>query len=297
MIQNLRLLFFSAVLFLSFAIANSATEESSGESRDKAVKVISRRDGETTHFYVQNSEACEVTMTFEMSFSNLQGCAQFPYTGTFPPGRETEAFSLSPIQPGAKWEYSYTNYFKLVSQTAQHDDSYVYQLPYAPGNEFKVTQAYDGSFSHKGANLYAIDWKMPEGTPVRAARGGLVVKIKEDSDKGGSSIKYDKFNNYVLIRHEDGTLGHYCHLRKNSCIVKAGQTVQAGEVIARSGNTGFSSGPHLHFSVFKARNGRERESIPIKFKTSEARSTTLASGHRYKAPENRSAQSEGLLVQ
>jgi murein DD-endopeptidase MepM/ murein hydrolase activator NlpD len=173
----------------------------------------------------------------------------------------------------------------------------VYQLPYAPGNEFKVTQGYNGSFSHKGSNKYAIDWKMPEGTPVRAARGGVVVKIRDASDKGGSSLKYDKFNNYVLIRHDDGTLGHYCHLQKKSSVVKVGQTVKTGEMIARSGNTGFSSGPHLHFCVFKTRNGRERESIPVRFKTSDKEALTLMDGHRYKAADTQSASAQTLTPQ
>jgi murein DD-endopeptidase MepM/ murein hydrolase activator NlpD len=162
-------------------------------------------------------------------------------------------------------------------------------LPYAPGEKFKVTQAYNGKFSHSGSNQYAIDWDLPEGTLVRAARGGIVVRTKDDSDKGGASIEFDRYNNYVLIRHDDGTLGHYCHLQKGGVLVKAGQTVAAGAVIAHSGNTGFSSGPHLHFCVFKARDGRSRVSIPIRFRTAQERAITLASGHSYRAPEFQSA--------
>ena len=130
-------------------------------------------------------------------------------------------------------------------------DDYVYSLPYTPGSTYKVTQGYNGRFSHKGSNQYAIDWQMPEGTPVRAARGGLVVKIKDDSDKGGDSVKYDSYNNYVIIRHEDGTLGHYCHLQKSAVKVHPGQLVKAGDLIALSGNTGFSTGAHLHFLRFQ----------------------------------------------
>ena len=236
-----------------------------------------------THFLVENHELCEITMTFEMGLVNLRGSSGFPLTMTFPPQELTEAFTLSPIDPGGKWEYSYTNYYKLGSQCAKHNDSYLYQLPYAPGAAFRVTQSYNGSFSHKGSNKFAIDWKMPEGTPVYAARGGLVVKVKDDSNTGGDSMKFDPFNNYVLVRHDDGTLAHYCHLQQGGCQVHPGQRVQAGEFIARSGNTGFSSGPHLHFCVFKTRNGRERESIPVKFKTANETAVTLRTGRNYKA--------------
>jgi murein DD-endopeptidase MepM/ murein hydrolase activator NlpD len=248
-----------------------------------AVKVTTRCEGGVTHFYVENKELCEVTMTFGLDLSNLKANVSLPYTATFSPGATIEAFTLTPAINGAEWEYSYTNYFKLGSNCARHDDSYVYQLPYAPGSKFKVTQGYNGSFSHKGSNQYAIDWQMPEGTPVNAARGGVVVKVKDDSSTGGSSLKYDPFNNYVLIRHDDGTLGHYCHLLKGGVCVQPGQRVQVGQQIALSGNTGFSSGAHLHFSVFKTKDGRERISIPTKFKTADGQVVTLVEGKRYKA--------------
>jgi len=258
-------------------------------SQTKTVNVTTRRDGDVTRFYVENNELCEITMTFEMGLVNLKGSTTFPCTVTLPPRQVTEAFTLSPNDPGAKWEYTYTNYYKLGSQCAKHDDSYVYQLPYAAGSAFRVTQGYNGSFSHTGSNKYATDWQMPEGTPVFAARGGTVIKVKDESDTGGSNIKYDPYNNYVLIRHDDGTLAHYCHLQKNGCLVRPGQVVVAGELLARSGNTGFSSGPHLHFCVFKTKNGRERESIPVKFKTAGDKAITLRTGRNYKASAIESA--------
>lgn len=253
-----------------------------------AVKIVTEREGGTTHFFVQNDEYCEVTMTFDMGMDNLQGNTHFPFTATFPARKKSEAFELSPIQDGAKWRYSYTNYYKLGSNCA-HPDDVVYQLPYAPGNKFKVTQGYNGRFSHTGSNRYAIDWDMPEGTLVHAARGGVVVRVKDDSDKGGASLAFDPFNNYVLIRHADGTLGHYCHLEKGGVLVKVGQMVYTGDVIAHSGNTGFSSGPHLHFCVFMTKDGKTRVSIPVKFRTSRDKSITLTSGHAYRAPEIESA--------
>jgi murein DD-endopeptidase MepM/ murein hydrolase activator NlpD len=253
------------------------------------VKVTTEHQGGAPRFFVENDEYCEVTMTFEMGLVNLKGNKRFPYTATFPPLKKTEAFQVTPEVPGVKWEFNYTNYYRLGSNCALHDDSYTYQLPYAPGDKFKVTQGYNGKFSHKGSNQYALDWDMPEGTLVHAARGGVVVRVKDDSDQGGPSIDFDRYNNYVLIRHDDGTLGHYCHLQKDGCLVKVGQTVAAGDVIAHSGNTGFSGGPHLHFCVFKTKDGRSRESLPVKFRTNQQKAITLTTGHSYRAAEIQSA--------
>ena len=248
-----------------------------------AVKVTAdHAKGGTTHFYVENSELSEVTMTFDFATVNLKGDVTFPYTATFKPG-ETEAFTLEPANTNQEWEYSYTNYFKLGSSIAKPDD-YVYSLPYAPGTVHRITQGYDGKFSHQGSNKYAIDWQMPEGTPVYAARGGLVVKVKDDSDRGGGSLKYDPYNNYVLIRHDDGTLGHYCHLQKGGVTVHPGQIVKTGDLIAHSGNTGFTTGAHLHFCVFMTKDGRQRVSIPVKFHNEWGESVALEEGGKYRAP-------------
>ena len=288
--------FFDSIMVVRFFILSLVTIAClisvSADAREKrpalppqvsTIKVTTEREGEATHFYVQNNELCEITMTFEMSLLNLKANTTLPCTMTFPPHKTTEAFILSPIESEAKWEYSYTNYYKLGSHCAKHDDSYVYQLPYAAGSTFRVTQGYNGRFSHTGSNKYATDWKMPEGTPVLAARDGTVVKIKDDSKTGGSNIKYDPYNNYVLIRHNDGTLAHYCHLQKGGCRVRPGQLVKAGDLLAHSGNTGFSSGPHLHFCVYKTRSGRERQSIPVQFKTADEKAITLQTGRNYQA--------------
>ncbi|HLH52369.1 MAG TPA: M23 family metallopeptidase [Verrucomicrobiae bacterium] len=288
---------FAALLTASFFVCALALGAADNQPRgshcepapETAVHVKTVHDGGVTRFFVENDEYCEVTMTFEMGLVNMKGSTTFPYTATFAPRQTSEAFEVSPVQPDSKWEYSYTNYFKLGSNCARHDDSFVYQLPYAPGNKFKVTQGYNGKFSHTGSNQYAIDWDMPEGTLVHAARGGVVVRVKDDSDKGGPTMEFDHYNNYILIRHEDGTLAHYCHLQKNGCLVKVGQVVAMGDVIAHSGNTGFSSGPHLHFCVFRTQDGRARVSIPVKFRTNQEKAITLTSGHSYRASETQSA--------
>jgi murein DD-endopeptidase MepM/ murein hydrolase activator NlpD len=272
-----------AILALAALLAGAFCSFGAVSTDKTAVKVTTEHgQGGSMHFYIQNSELSEVTMTFDFATANLKGDVTFPYTATFKPG-QTEAFTLSPVDTNIDWTYSYTNYYKLGSSVAVPDD-FVYSLPYAPGTTRRITQGYDGKFSHQGSNKYAIDWQMPEGTPVYAARGGLVVKIKDDSDRGGPNIKFDPYNNYVLIRHDDGTLGHYCHLQKGGVIVRPGDIVKTGQLIAHSGNTGFSSGGHLHFCVFMTHDGLQRVSIPVKFRDDRGEAITLVEGEKYRAP-------------
>lgn len=263
---------------------SSAARRVGAGSPGPAAQVTTLREGNLIQVLVNNSESSEVTVTFDVSPANLKGNVAFPHTATFKPG-QTEAFTLTPIQPDAPWHYSYTTYYKLGSSDAVHDDSVVYQLPYAPGRSYKVSQGYNSKFSHHGPDQFAIDWKMPEGTELRAARGGRVVRVKDDSNVGGRTIRFDPYNNFIIIRHEDGTLGHYCHLKKGGVKVSQGQMVQTGEAIALSGNTGFSSGPHLHFCVYKIQDGRQRITIPVKFELADGAAAMLKEGTYYRAPE------------
>ena len=260
-------------------------------SPSKLVQVVTRRDGDTTRFFVENQERGEVTMTFDFGLTNLKPSKEFPLTTTVPANGMTEVFSLVPVNPDEPWEFSFTNRYNLGSAEAVHDDAYCYSLPYAAGRSYRVSQGYDGKYSHKGSNRYAVDWEMPEGTPVHAARNGLVVKVKDDSDQGGGDVSFDPFNNYILIRHSDGTLGQYCHLQKGGVAVHEGDLIKDGDIIAHSGNTGFSTGPHLHFTVYKMKNGKERESIPVKFRTSADEAVTLQAGRKYTAPTAHGSQS------
>jgi murein DD-endopeptidase MepM/ murein hydrolase activator NlpD len=88
-----------------------------------------------------------------------------------------------------------------------------------------------------------IDWANAPGTPIRAAGSGRVVHIES---------QIGNYGRFIIIRHDGGFQTLYAHL--NTFDVRVGQFVYQGDVIGRMGNTGRSTGPHLHFSVI--RNGR-----------------------------------------
>ena len=97
---------------------------------------------------------------------------------------------------------------------------------------------------------YSVDFKCVEETPIFAARSGKVMFVKDDSDVGGDDKKYWNDGNRIVLLHEDGEHTGYEHMKHKGVEVRAGQEVKVGQVIGYSGNTGFSSAPHLHFEVF-----------------------------------------------
>lgn len=262
------------------------TGTSLGDSLPGKVKVITERDGVSTRFSIKNFEAIDMTATLELGSINMTSSVPLPCTVTIPAGKTVEALTLTPTTgEEGDWSFTYTNHYTSGRHDVVHDDSHLYSLPYAAGTSFKVTQGYHGTFSHTGPDEFAIDWKMPEGTVVLAARGGTVVSVKDKFDKGGPHRKFEDSANVVVVQHEDGTMAHYCHLAPHSAKVQVGEKVRAGDSLAASGNTGFTSGPHLHFAVFKARSGFGRETIAVKFRTAEKTSVTLISGQTYRAAD------------
>jgi murein DD-endopeptidase MepM/ murein hydrolase activator NlpD len=129
----------------------------------------------------------------------------------------------------------------------KEDSSYIYSLPFKNKKRVFLIQAYESKFSHKGER--ALDFKVKKGTKICAARDGVVISAREDSDKGGLKDENLSDGNYISIKHIDGSVAHYWHLQKEGVMVNIGDTVSAGQWIGLSGNTGYSAFPHLHFEV------------------------------------------------
>ncbi len=119
-----------------------------------------------------------------------------------------------------------------------------YIPPFHAGNKFLIVQGFGGKQTHHTQpSLYAVDIAMPEGEPVCAARRGVVVNLNNDGDK--------RMSQFVHIEHDDKTIGDYEHLQVGSIKVNIGQSVIMGECFAQVGNTGYSTGAHLHFAVLR----------------------------------------------
>ena len=150
---------------------------------------------------------------------------------------------------------------------ADHDDGYLYRLPYADDVSFPIIQGYGAKLSHRGAERFTLDFGMPVGTPVHAARDGVVVLVEDSHDAGCPREECGRYANFIAVLHSDGTTGEYFHLQRDSVQVRVGERVQRGQWLARSGNTGFSTAPHLHFGVYRTNRERRTESLAVRFDT------------------------------
>lgn len=136
-----------------------------------------------------------------------------------------------------------------------------HHLPFRVDTEVRVTQGFHGYTSHRDDLAYAVDFACEEGTPITASRSGVVWAARDDSNRGCPSEACVDDANYIILDHGDGTYSSYFHLQHKGAIVEPGEQVCQGQVIGLCGNTGFSTGPHLHFSVMNM----QRTSIPVTF--------------------------------
>jgi murein DD-endopeptidase MepM/ murein hydrolase activator NlpD len=182
-------------------------------------------------------------------------------------------------RPTDAWSYQYRIHYG--HEHHEHDDDYLYTLPYARGSTYPVTQSHVNISTHHRGNLYAIDWEMPRGAAVHAARDGVVVSTYQLS--ADSSLTGEATANHIWIQHADGTIGKYLHLDTAGVQVAEGQSIHAGERIGGAGNTGFSSGSHLHFSVSSLGGENLYQTFNVKFKTRSG-PRFLVSGREYAHP-------------
>ncbi len=155
-----------------------------------------------------------------------------------------------------------------------------YVLPYPVGREYTCSQGFNGQYSHYGSFRYAVDFAMPIGTLITAARSGRVVYIVESNSDNDRTEGHE---NVVIVMHDDTTYARYVHLTTNGALVAIGRTVAPGDTIGLSGNSGSSGAPHLHFDVTKTYTGRSDQTIPFDFKNTIPHPNGFEVGVAYKA--------------
>ncbi|MBF0101739.1 MAG: M23 family metallopeptidase [Desulfobacterales bacterium] len=236
------------------------------DQRERIV-ITEKNNNNDISLYVKNNYFCSVEVELDfLENKNLITIPSLPARYIVPPQSEYKAIEVKPIDASKPWSYKYKYSYVIGSPHAKHDLNFRYHFPFPKGYSFFISQAFHGKYSHhEPSNMFAVDIPMPIGTPICAARSGVVIDIVQNFFKHGTNKKYLQRGNFIRILHEDGTMAIYVHLNPQSAKVHIGTIVKTGQIIAESGNTGYSSGPHLHFAIQK-NNGMQLISLPFVFK-------------------------------
>ncbi len=179
---------------------------------------------------------------------------------------EERLLKVRSLDPHKGFQFNFAYQSMPGPPLVQIPEAVDYYPPFPLGETFVISQGFDnGTTHHEPANKYAVDIVMPIGTPVLAARSGRVMDMQDDFRGAGQQDRYLARANQVRILHDDGTMAVYAHLQANSLKVRLGALVKRGQLLANSGNTGYSSGPHLHF-VIQLNAGMSLQSLPFRFK-------------------------------
>ena len=235
-------------------------------------KVTSEKTATGFRLVAYNNGVAPVSVRIELHQAvNVSGLGQFPVVTIVPPKRAGIVLgTVAPANPAQNMSFRMRYLWGLGDFRASHSPSARYRLPFPDGKTFLVSQGTGGPVSthSEPGSLYAVDFSMPEDTPIVAARAGTVIYTEFAHTEGGLTPEMEGQANIVLIQHADGTRAVYAHLAPGGVVVSPGQQVQEGEVIGLSGSTGFSSGPHLHFAIQQVRDTGKNfayESLPFQF--------------------------------
>lgn len=144
----------------------------------------------------------------------------------------------------------------------------VLEFPFPENMEYRVLQGNNTDFTHNTDwSRYAIDFDLKTNDIITSASDGYVVGVVDKYEFGGEGPEWKPFANYITVYEpESGIFIQYVHLVKNGSLVRVGDKIEAGQPIARSGNTGQSTIEHLHLNVLVPENSENGlRSVPIEF--------------------------------
>ncbi len=268
----------TAILFILFLI----TQLSAQTKWD--LKIYNETSNGVFMLYADNNEPMPMSVQFDFTLKNLSNTLPNKQNIVLPAQTKRIFIAkLKPIISNAANQFSYNSSYNFgdVNQE-KYDEHYIYELPFESGKTYSIYQGYNGKFSHN--NEFSLDFSLKTGDKIYAAREGVVIEATDTYNTGCPNVSCVKLNNRILVMHPDGTIADYSHLKFKGTMVKKGEFIEKGQFLGYSGNTGFSSGPHLHFAVFLNRMDGSRTFIKTPFLTSDSEQEYLAEGKSYKKP-------------
>ena len=230
------------------------------------LKIYKENVGKTLVLYADNAELAPVSVEYNFTAENMNSSLANKSLAIIPANSKKFLLTeLKAVDPKKGTHFNYNVFYVLGDVNVDFSEKdFAYTLPFSKNKKYSVYQGYDGKFSHQNAK--SLDFSLKIGDEVFAARDGKVVQVLVNNTKNCLTSDCAKFNNKIIILHNDGTFAEYVHLKQNGSVVKIGDTILEGQLIGYSGNTGWSKGPHLHFSVYTPKINGERNYIKTKFK-------------------------------
>ncbi len=251
-----------------------------GSTVDEYLSINAFEEEDRVQLEIANAYPVPVTVEIGTSvLENMVGEPPLPHRFVVASASRQPAVTLRVNDNNSEWRYRSWYRYCLGPPDPRHRPPGPYRLPFDPRRTFKVSQGFNGALSHQEKHSrYAVDMPMPIGTPIVCARDGIVAVVEEENVWGGDvkATFLDKIN-YIRILHDDGTMALYGHLRRGTSRVQPGDSVVAGQQISESGNTGYSSGPHLHF-VVQRNSDLDYEAIPFQFLGPDGQGITPSKG-------------------
>lgn len=157
-------------------------------------------------------------------------------------------------------------YLGVFGDPGQKINYTTFALPFPRNKPYKINQGYNGTLSHSSDdfNRYAIDFDLKTNDTICSADRGYVVGVIKDYEKGGGIEYKNKVNRITIYHPQSGYFTTYLHLVYNGNFVQVGDFVEKEQPIGLSGNTGYTTGDHLHFAALIPDSGGLK-SVPISF--------------------------------
>jgi murein DD-endopeptidase MepM/ murein hydrolase activator NlpD len=185
------------------------------------IKLYFEKENGNTVIYADNSMHCPVSLKLKIEKTNMDCEVPCNDVVVVPPkGKKYKLATLVP-QPNKayKFSYNYEWYWGDIT-TSNYDKEHTYYLPFEKGKDYPMSQGYNGKLSHHNTN--ALDFSMPEGSNVTAARDGIVIQVIQNNWQSCAEERCKEYNNKISIYHSDGTFAQYAHIKQNGALVKEG---------------------------------------------------------------------------
>ncbi len=271
------------VTFTDKAVGNGSLEAVSQVRKERPLRrfsVQNRGSKKAPVLYAVNGYFGPIEAEFTLKdLKNMSVERHTAQRALIPGAGELRVITMHQRNSRSGYSYAWESKSVFGDPQAEHTPIEPYLLPIPPDKKFTISQAFLGEATHSQhvQSEYAVDFPMPVGTAIHAVRSGVVMDVAADFFEGGTTEEMMEQANYVCVLHDDGTMAVYAHLELETVRYPIGKRIERGQVLAFSGNTGFSSGPHLHL-VIQKNFGMELRSIPFEFEGPDHKPFTPEAG-------------------